>query len=232
MEPEHLRRMLERQQKAKDEHWTEYLGNHAIAEVPGYQTAFGLRLTKAVEFPETRVALERHLRKFLGSADQTLSKHSSAGKPINRIQYATLMAALADSYFEDSSQQIKIAPVRTFEEYLESEEAALHFPNLQAKQAKPAVVKATPDPAQAPPLLYKILKSDIRLVKLTLENSGFKQTETSNHYSICWLGNINNQANKYQFFENLLEYQKINHFPMSTEITRKDRLAANMLKLS
>ena len=50
-------------------------------------------------------------------------------------------------------------------------------------------------------------------------------------FSICWLGNINNQANKYQFFDNLQEYQKINHFPMSTEITRKDRLAANIRKM-
>ncbi|TNV86713.1 hypothetical protein FGO68_gene4505 [Halteria grandinella] len=70
----------------------------------------------------------------------------------------------------------------------------------------------------------------LRLVKLTLESNGFKQTESSN-FSVCWLGNINNQVNKYQFFENLSEYQKINHFPMSTEITRKDRLAANIKKM-
>ena len=189
MEPEHLRRMLEHQQKVKDEHWTDYLGSHAIAEVPGYQTAFGLRLTKTAEFPETRLALEKHLRRYLGPTEQqTLPKHSS--KPLNRIQYATMMAALADSYFEEPSQQIKIAPVRTFEEYLDSEDAALHFPTLPGKQAKQVVGKATPD--SAPPLLYKMVKSDIRLVKLTLENSGFKQTETSNHYSVCWLGNINN----------------------------------------
>lgn len=49
-----------------------------------------------------------------------------------------------------------------------------------------------------------------------------------NNFSVCWLGNINNQSNKFQFFENLKEYQKINHFPMSTELTRKDRLAANI----
>jgi len=74
-----------------------------------------------------------------------------------------------------------------------------------------------------------MVKSDTKLIKLTLEHNDFKQTE-SNVYSVCWLGNINNQHNKYQFFENLQEYQKINHFPMSTEITRKDRLAVNMRK--
>ena len=79
-------------------------------------------------------------------------------------------------------------------------------------------------------LNFKMVKSDTKLIKLTLEYNEFKQTE-ANNFSICWLGNINNQANKYQFFENLQEYQKINHFPMSTEITRKDRLAANMRKL-
>lgn len=28
-----------------------------------------------------------------------------------------------------------------------------------------------------------------------------------------------------------MDYQKINHFPLSTEITRKDRLAENMAKM-
>lgn len=75
-----------------------------------------------------------------------------------------------------------------------------------------------------------MVKSDTKLIKLTLEHNDFRQTE-QHYYSLCWLGNINNHANKYQFFDNLMEYQKINHFPMSTEITRKDRLAANIRKM-
>ena len=41
-----------------------------------------------------------------------------------------------------------------------------------------------------------MVKSDTKLIKQTLEYNEFKMTE-QNNYSICWLGNINNQANKY-----------------------------------
>lgn len=50
-----------------------------------------------------------------------------------------------------------------------------------------------------------MIKSDTRLIKLTLEHNDFKQTEGAT-FSVAWLGNINNQANKYQFFDNLQEY--------------------------
>jgi tubulin polyglutamylase TTLL5 len=40
----------------------------------------------------------------------------------------------------------------------------------------------------------------------------------------------NNSAKAY-LYEGLSEYQKINHFPMSYEISRKDRLCLNLVKM-
>lgn len=52
---------------------------------------------------------------------------------------------------------------------------------------------------------FKMVKSDTKLIRATLEFNEMRQTE-QNNFSVCWLGNINNQSNKYQFFENLQEY--------------------------
>lgn len=73
-----------------------------------------------------------------------MSKQASGSKSLNRIQYATTMKALADSYFDDPSQHVKITPVKSYEEYLESEDTATQLPNLSAKQVK-TVAGKTPD---------------------------------------------------------------------------------------
>lgn len=46
-------------------------------------------------------------------------------------------------------------------------------------------------------LYFKMIKSDTKLIKSTLERNNFKMNESGNNFSVCWLGNINNIANKY-----------------------------------
>jgi tubulin polyglutamylase TTLL5 len=59
-----------------------------------------------------------------------------------------------------------------------------------------------------------------------LESNGFKPTDWHD-WNILW---TNNSAKAY-LYEGLSEYQKINHFPMSYEISRKDRLCLNLVKM-
>jgi len=75
-------------------------------------------------------------------------------------------------------------------------------------------------------LLYKILQGDTKLVRSLLEANGFKHTE-SHEWNILWASS----SCKQYLYEGLNEYQKINHFPSSYEITRKDRLCYNYIKL-
>jgi tubulin polyglutamylase TTLL5 len=42
-----------------------------------------------------------------------------------------------------------------------------------------------------------------------------------------WLGT----AAKPYLFQGINEFQKVNHFPCSSEITRKDRLCENLVKM-
>lgn len=75
-------------------------------------------------------------------------------------------------------------------------------------------------------LLYKILRGDTKLVRSLFEANGFTHTE-SHEWNVLW----SSSSCKSYLYEGLNEYQKINHFPQSYEITRKDRLCYNVVKM-
>lgn len=77
-----------------------------------------------------------------------------------------------------------------------------------------------------PLLQYKILKSEARLVQSVLEANGFSSTEGHN-WNIIW---SNGHAKPY-VYEGVNAYQRINHFPNSYEVTRKDKLCENIVKM-
>ena len=68
-------------------------------------------------------------------------------------------------------------------------------------------------------LLYKTHKSDGRLIRSTLERAGFRYTD-SHDWNVLWMGS---NAKGY-VYSGLNEFQRVNHFPCSNELTRKDRM--------
>ena len=75
-------------------------------------------------------------------------------------------------------------------------------------------------------LLYKVFKGDTKLVRSLLYANGFQHTE-GHDWNVLWpSGNC-----KLYLYEGLNEWQKINHFPNSFELTRKDKLAINVRKM-
>ncbi|CAG9317785.1 unnamed protein product [Blepharisma stoltei] len=75
-------------------------------------------------------------------------------------------------------------------------------------------------------LLYRIYKTDAKLVRSIFEASGFNYTD-SHDWNIMWIGS----SAKPYLYEGLNEYQRINHFPNSFELTRKDRMCANIVAM-
>lgn len=75
-------------------------------------------------------------------------------------------------------------------------------------------------------LKYKIHKAEARLVRSILEVAGFSYTD-SHDWTVMWLG-----CNaKLYLYEGLNPNQRINHFPNSYEITRKDRMCINLMSM-
>lgn len=64
------------------------------------------------------------------------------------------------------------------------------------------------------------------MVRSIFEANKFSHTE-SHEWNILWSCG----SGKSYLFEGLNEFQKINHFPQSFEITRKDRLSINVSKM-
>ena len=75
-------------------------------------------------------------------------------------------------------------------------------------------------------LLYKIFRGETKLVRSMLEANAFSYTE-SHEWNILW----SNSSCKSYLYEGLNEFQKINHFPNSNEVTRKDKLCQNVVKM-
>lgn len=68
-------------------------------------------------------------------------------------------------------------------------------------------------------LLYKMLKAEGKLVRSVLEAHGFSHTD-GHDWNLLWTCT----SCKPYLYEGLNENQKINHFPLSSELTRKDCL--------
>ena len=75
-------------------------------------------------------------------------------------------------------------------------------------------------------MLYKLLKGDTKLVRSILEANSFNFTD-SHEWNVLWA----TSSCKSYLYEGLNEFQRINHFPQSYEITRKDRLCYNYVKM-
>ncbi len=77
-------------------------------------------------------------------------------------------------------------------------------------------------------LTYKFINGEKKLIKAILEGYGFRETHpNSSEFNLIWSGN----NLKTYSFRSLQENQKVNHFPRSCELTRKDLLYKNIQKM-
>ncbi|XP_026816161.1 tubulin polyglutamylase TTLL5 [Rhopalosiphum maidis] len=76
---------------------------------------------------------------------------------------------------------------------------------------------------------FKLLNVDSKLVLTLLANHGFREVNSdSNDFNLLW---SNNHVNT-NVISSLRSYQRINHFPRSCELTRKDKLYKNIETMS
>ncbi|NXG85291.1 TTLL5 polyglutamylase, partial [Stercorarius parasiticus] len=77
-------------------------------------------------------------------------------------------------------------------------------------------------------LSYKIVRTDSRLVRSILTAHGFHEVPpSSSDYNLMWTGS----HLKPYLLRSLTDIQKVNHFPRSYELTRKDRLYKNISRM-
>ncbi|XP_041928112.1 tubulin polyglutamylase TTLL5 isoform X2 [Alosa sapidissima] len=77
-------------------------------------------------------------------------------------------------------------------------------------------------------LAFKIVRTESRLVRGILTNHGFHEVHpNSNDFNLMWTGS----HLKPYLLRGLQAFQKVNHFPRSYELTRKDRLYKNIHRM-
>ncbi|KAK5964784.1 hypothetical protein GCK32_000462 [Trichostrongylus colubriformis] len=76
-------------------------------------------------------------------------------------------------------------------------------------------------------LAFKMINSDTKLVKTVLHSHGFTQCSRKNpSFNILWCGS----AMRATQMRNIQPWQRLNQFPRSTELTRKDKLYDNIAR--
>ncbi|XP_052000925.1 tubulin polyglutamylase TTLL5-like [Xyrauchen texanus] len=77
-------------------------------------------------------------------------------------------------------------------------------------------------------LAFKIVRTESRLVRGILVGHGFHEVHpNSNDFNLMWTGS----HLKPYLLRTLQDFQKVNHFPRSYELTRKDRLYKNIQRM-
>jgi hypothetical protein len=94
------------------------------------------------------------------------------------------------------------------------------------KDGAPAITYSKGSYTDQSDLLYKMLKTEGRLIRSLLEAHAFSHTD-GHDWNILWTCT----SCKPYLYEGLNEYQKINHFPQSFELTRKDSFCSNVVKM-
>jgi tubulin polyglutamylase TTLL5 len=73
--------------------------------------------------------------------------------------------------------------------------------------------------------MFKFLGNEVKLIRWVFEDNGFREGKAN------WLVGWSNTAMRSQVYQNLTPRQKVNHFPRSHEITKKDNLFKNISKM-
>ncbi|XP_072314129.1 tubulin polyglutamylase TTLL5 [Eucyclogobius newberryi] len=77
-------------------------------------------------------------------------------------------------------------------------------------------------------MAFKIVRTESRLVRGLLTNHGFHEVHPNNNdFNLMWTGS----HLKPYILRCLQDFQKVNHFPRSYELTRKDRLYKNIQRM-
>ncbi|XP_049305847.1 tubulin polyglutamylase TTLL5 isoform X1 [Bactrocera dorsalis] len=82
-------------------------------------------------------------------------------------------------------------------------------------------------PAYKLKIKYKFMQTETKLLRKIFACHGLSEVEENESFSILWTG----VHIKPDILRNLAPYQRVNHFPRSYELTRKDRLYKNIEKM-
>ncbi|XP_045613658.1 uncharacterized protein [Procambarus clarkii] len=77
-------------------------------------------------------------------------------------------------------------------------------------------------------LTFKFSQSDSKLIRMLMEAHGFTEVESNSSFFNLYWGNAHFNPNE---IRQLQDWQKVNHFPRSSELTRKDRLYMNIKRM-
>ncbi|XP_011640702.1 tubulin polyglutamylase TTLL5 isoform X2 [Pogonomyrmex barbatus] len=159
------------------------------------------------------------------SSKEFMSSFSLPGmSQLSTSSEETFEALVHKSYKSNKSENITNGRNILNDEWLLNGPNGNKTPVLRFKCSALATPPEDP-PAKQLHMTYKIFQTDTKLINLLLQSHGLVEVPMNEtDFNVLWTGT----HPKPDILRNLMPYQKINHFPRSYEITRKDRLYKNI----
>ena len=142
--------------------------------------------------------------------DETLTENSNTSKP-SRVNFSGSYSGSdkADDVTYASSMEQRRYPIVIFNPQ-----------SLGQPSSNPAGARYH--------LTFKVVQADAKIVSQLFHAHGFHEVGVNNNdFNLMWTGS----HPKPQAFKSLLPHQRVNHFPRSYELTRKDRMYKNLERL-
>ncbi|XP_049878099.1 probable beta-tubulin polyglutamylase isoform X3 [Pectinophora gossypiella] len=146
------------------------------------------------------------------SSNKDTDKKGKKGKGKNKRKQSQIQRTLSPALDSDDSEHMLVKEV-------DSVKAAQTFPQVLESQNMPArMLKIT----------YKLVNTETKLLHRLLQAHGLQEAAAdSKDFNLLWAG----LHPKPDVLRSMSPYQRVNHFPRSYELTRKDKLFKNIEKM-
>lgn len=149
------------------------------------------------------------------------------GRQIGSLFYNSSIYHQIVFHYSNKNVQVQFSP-ESLIPFINKQNILMSPLNFQTNNSAPTPTNIFNNLGRNYHLSYKMVKTESRIVHALCMAYGFSQVhQNSNDFNLMWHGGHVKPIT----LRNLQEYQRVNHFPRSYELTRKDRMYANVTKM-
>ncbi|XP_036320685.1 tubulin polyglutamylase TTLL5-like [Rhagoletis pomonella] len=186
-------------------------------------------VTKTPNFDKVLVSIKENMGEKLSFQSHSKFIQKEYCKPKRHLDSSLLRhnSISTSDEVKISNNQMSLIADKSNTERIDVNVGCEEESNLSEEDDKKDVVYTPNMPAFKMRIKFKFIQTETKLLRKIFNRHGLSEARDDENFSILWTGiHI-----KPDILRNLAPYQRVNHFPRSYELTRKDRLYKNIERM-